>query len=60
MWEPPPPSAHSPDHSRHHHDKFQLCKSAFRLGEFNRFDGKMKQHVDLLDIIETNLPKKSY
>uniref|UniRef100_A0A8C2XJ07 Autophagy related 2A n=1 Tax=Cyclopterus lumpus TaxID=8103 RepID=A0A8C2XJ07_CYCLU len=31
MWEPPPPSAHSPDHSRHHHDEFQLCKSAFRL-----------------------------
>ncbi|XP_034739320.1 autophagy-related protein 2 homolog A isoform X2 [Etheostoma cragini] len=31
MWEPPPPSAHSPDHSRQHHDEFQLCKSAFRL-----------------------------
>lgn len=37
MWEPPPPpppSAHSPDHSRNRHDEFQLCKSAFRLGEF--------------------------
>lgn len=33
MWEPPPPAAHSPEHSRHHHDEFQLCKSAFRLGE---------------------------
>uniref|UniRef100_A0A3B4YDD8 Autophagy related 2A n=1 Tax=Seriola lalandi dorsalis TaxID=1841481 RepID=A0A3B4YDD8_SERLL len=34
MWEPPPPpppSAHSPDHGRHRHDEFQLCKSAFRL-----------------------------
>ncbi|XP_029021444.1 autophagy-related protein 2 homolog A [Betta splendens] len=34
MWEPPPPppsSARSPDHSRYHHDEFQLCKSAFRL-----------------------------
>uniref|UniRef100_A0A671XNC5 Autophagy related 2A n=1 Tax=Sparus aurata TaxID=8175 RepID=A0A671XNC5_SPAAU len=31
MWEPPPPSAKSPDHSRQHHDEFQLCKSAFRL-----------------------------
>ncbi|XP_034545669.1 autophagy-related protein 2 homolog A isoform X1 [Notolabrus celidotus] len=31
MWEPPPPSANSPDHSRHHRDEFQLCKSAFRL-----------------------------
>ncbi|KAM8909877.1 autophagy-related protein 2 homolog A [Spinachia spinachia] len=30
MWEPPPPSVHSPNHSRHH-DEFQLCKSAFRL-----------------------------
>uniref|UniRef100_A0A671XK62 Autophagy related 2A n=1 Tax=Sparus aurata TaxID=8175 RepID=A0A671XK62_SPAAU len=40
MWEPPPPSAKSPDHSRQHHDEFQLCKSAFRLGEFDCFDGK--------------------
>uniref|UniRef100_A0A8C2XIC9 Autophagy related 2A n=1 Tax=Cyclopterus lumpus TaxID=8103 RepID=A0A8C2XIC9_CYCLU len=40
MWEPPPPSAHSPDHSRHHHDEFQLCKSAFRLGEFDCLSGK--------------------
>ncbi|KAM6923372.1 autophagy-related protein 2 homolog A [Xenentodon cancila] len=34
MWEPPPPpppSAHSPFQSRHRHDEFQLCKSAFRL-----------------------------
>ncbi|KAI3351666.1 hypothetical protein L3Q82_020500 [Scortum barcoo] len=31
MWEPPPPSANSPDHSRHQQDEFQLCKSAFRL-----------------------------
>uniref|UniRef100_A0A8P4K1U6 Autophagy related 2A n=1 Tax=Dicentrarchus labrax TaxID=13489 RepID=A0A8P4K1U6_DICLA len=31
MWEPPPPSAHSPDHNRHHRDEFKLCKSAFRL-----------------------------
>ncbi|KAK1904191.1 Autophagy-related protein 2 like A [Dissostichus eleginoides] len=31
MWEPPPPSASSPDHSRQHHEEFQLCKSAFRL-----------------------------
>uniref|UniRef100_A0A8C9Z9J4 Autophagy related 2A n=1 Tax=Sander lucioperca TaxID=283035 RepID=A0A8C9Z9J4_SANLU len=42
MWEPPPPSAHSPDHSRHHHDEFQLCKSAFRLGEFGCFDEQEK------------------
>lgn len=34
MWEPPPPATHSPEHSRHHQDEFQLCKSAFRLGEF--------------------------
>uniref|UniRef100_A0A8C4I1B1 Autophagy related 2A n=1 Tax=Dicentrarchus labrax TaxID=13489 RepID=A0A8C4I1B1_DICLA len=27
MWEPPPPSAHSPDHNRHHRDEFKLCKS---------------------------------
>uniref|UniRef100_A0A673ARU9 Autophagy related 2A n=1 Tax=Sphaeramia orbicularis TaxID=375764 RepID=A0A673ARU9_9TELE len=34
MWEPPPPpppSDHSPAHGCH--DEFQLCKSAFRLGE---------------------------
>ncbi|XP_068614339.1 autophagy-related protein 2 homolog A-like [Brachionichthys hirsutus] len=31
MWEPPPPSANSSNHSRLSHDKFQLCKSAFRL-----------------------------
>ncbi|XP_041653204.1 autophagy-related protein 2 homolog A isoform X2 [Cheilinus undulatus] len=31
MWEPPPPSSNSPDHSRHQRDEFQLCKSAFRL-----------------------------
>uniref|UniRef100_A0AAX7UWQ0 Autophagy related 2A n=1 Tax=Astatotilapia calliptera TaxID=8154 RepID=A0AAX7UWQ0_ASTCA len=54
MWEPPPPpppSAHSPDHSRHHQDEFQLCKSAFRLGKFGSFDGKLEHIVDLLDII---------
>uniref|UniRef100_A0A3Q3LIC3 Autophagy related 2A n=1 Tax=Labrus bergylta TaxID=56723 RepID=A0A3Q3LIC3_9LABR len=31
MWEPPPPSANSPDHSRHQRDEFKLCKSAVRL-----------------------------
>uniref|UniRef100_A0AAX7V472 Autophagy related 2A n=1 Tax=Astatotilapia calliptera TaxID=8154 RepID=A0AAX7V472_ASTCA len=48
MWEPPPPpppSAHSPDHSRHHQDEFQLCKSAFRLGKFGSFDGKL-EHIE--------------
>uniref|UniRef100_A0A673AS59 Autophagy related 2A n=1 Tax=Sphaeramia orbicularis TaxID=375764 RepID=A0A673AS59_9TELE len=50
MWEPPPPpppSDHSPAHGCH--DEFQLCKSAFRLGETEhremilksvKFDGK--------------------
>uniref|UniRef100_A0A8C6L4B2 Autophagy related 2A n=1 Tax=Nothobranchius furzeri TaxID=105023 RepID=A0A8C6L4B2_NOTFU len=43
MWEPPPPpppSAHSPEQSRQSHDEFQLCKSAFRLGELDCSDGK--------------------
>lgn len=58
MWEPPPPppsSAHSPDHSRHHQDEFQLCKSAFRLGKFGSFDGKLEHIVDLLDIITSQV-----
>uniref|UniRef100_A0A8C2XSE6 Autophagy related 2A n=1 Tax=Cyclopterus lumpus TaxID=8103 RepID=A0A8C2XSE6_CYCLU len=46
MWEPPPPSAHSPDHSRHHHDEFQLCKSAFRLGDES--SGKTQQSAPLM------------
>uniref|UniRef100_A0A8C7J779 Autophagy related 2A n=1 Tax=Oncorhynchus kisutch TaxID=8019 RepID=A0A8C7J779_ONCKI len=37
MWEAPPPlgskSDHSPLHRRQDDDNFQLCKSAFRLGE---------------------------
>uniref|UniRef100_A0A674CJX8 Autophagy related 2A n=1 Tax=Salmo trutta TaxID=8032 RepID=A0A674CJX8_SALTR len=37
MWEAPPPSGsksdHSPLHGRQDDDNFQLCKSAFRLGE---------------------------
>uniref|UniRef100_A0A8C7ZQB0 Autophagy related 2A n=1 Tax=Oryzias sinensis TaxID=183150 RepID=A0A8C7ZQB0_9TELE len=36
MWEPPPPpppSAHSPERSSHQREEFQLCKSAFRLGD---------------------------
>lgn len=53
MWEPPPPSTQSPVHSRHHRDEFQLCKSAFRLGELDCFNGKTKK--SLLDIIETNI-----
>lgn len=53
MWEPPPPAAHSPDHSRHRHDEFQLCKSAFRLGELSCSDGKTKRHVNLLHAIES-------
>uniref|UniRef100_A0A667ZKG5 Autophagy related 2A n=1 Tax=Myripristis murdjan TaxID=586833 RepID=A0A667ZKG5_9TELE len=48
MWEPPPPpppSAHSP-HAGHRHldSEFQLCKSAFRLGEYRRgFDRKTRE-----------------
>lgn len=55
MWEPPPPSAHSPDHSRLHQDEFQLCKSAFRLGEFDCFDGKSSTTCG--SIGATSLPK---
>lgn len=55
MWEPPPPSANSPDHSRHHRDEFQLCKSAFRLGEFDCCDGKTQTTWSLWDIIACRL-----
>lgn len=48
MWEPPPPATGSPENSRHHQDEFQLCKSAFRLGEFpaSRFAATL--HYDTL------------
>lgn len=41
MWEPPPPSPDSSFQSKPQHDEFQLCKSAFRLGEFDCTGGNL-------------------
>lgn len=50
MWESPPPANHSPEHSRHHQDEFQLCKSAFRLGELlHRFAATLHNYILIVE-----------